>query len=185
MSEAAITQRTGWPTGLLLLILVGGTAVLASYVWGAGEPDFTTGMWGGVPESLKPLYTVSMFLAAGGFFPMTAYVLLRLWRNGATVGEAGFAPLTACYGMILIASAAWVPLTLLMLRDPSDAMWLAVRGVLFVAAFGSLGVLSALFKATTDRGTFWKLALAGCVLFCNQTVLLDALIWPYFFPTGS
>lgn len=185
MSDASTQERSGWPISFLLWNLIGGIAVLGSYVWGAGEPDFIEGMWGGIPEALKPLYTVSMFLAAGGYFPMTAYVLLRLWRGGAVVGEAGFAPLTACYALILVASAAWGPLTLMMLRDPSDLMWLAVRGVLLIVAFGSLGVLSALFRSTTDRGAFWKLAVAGCLLFCNQTVLLDALIWPIFFPTGS
>ena len=34
--------------------LVGGVAVLASYVVGVGDPVFTAGMWGGVPEALRP-----------------------------------------------------------------------------------------------------------------------------------
>lgn len=178
--------RAGWPLAFLVINLVGGVAVLASYVWGAGQPGFTEGMWGGIPESLKPVYTVSMFLAAGGYFPMTAYLLLHVWRSGAGLGARGFAPFTLCYAMILLASAAWVPLTFAMIGDPGTAAWLAVRGVLFIAAFGSLGVLVGLFRATPrDRGAFWKLAVAGCLLFCNQTVVLDSLIWPAFFPTGG
>ena len=52
-------------TALIVLNLVGGIAVLASYAWGiGGHPDARNALWGGVPDSLRPLYTVSMFSAA-------------------------------------------------------------------------------------------------------------------------
>ena len=57
---------------LLLMIAFGGTAVLGSYVLAlVGEPSLQSGLWGGLPESLKGMYTVNMFLAAGAFFPAT------------------------------------------------------------------------------------------------------------------
>ena len=47
--------------------VVGGTAVLGSYWLGlAGDPEAGTKLWGGVPESIRPAYTVSMLLAIAG-----------------------------------------------------------------------------------------------------------------------
>jgi hypothetical protein len=186
MTSESAAIRVGLPGAFVATNVAGGIAVLASYVYGMGDPVFTGGMWGGVPDALRLLYTVSMLLAAAGYFPMTAYVLLRLWKRDASIAGLGFAPITVCYGMFLIASALWVPFTLAFLNAPSSAAWLAVRGVLFIAALGSIGVLASLFVAQPrDRGSFWKLAVASCLLFCNQTVLLDALVWPYFFPTAA
>jgi hypothetical protein len=56
---------------LLALNVIGGTAVLASYVVGLGAVPGDA-LWGGVPESLRPLYTVNMFLAAAGYFLFTS-----------------------------------------------------------------------------------------------------------------
>ena len=54
------------------MIAFGGTAVLGSYVLAlVGEPSLQSGLWGGLPESLKGMYTVNMFLAAAAFFPAT------------------------------------------------------------------------------------------------------------------
>lgn len=51
---------------LLLITLVGGLAVIASYFWGfTAYPDASTTLWGGVPASAIPVYTTNMLLAAG------------------------------------------------------------------------------------------------------------------------
>ena len=50
---------------LLALNALGGGAVLWSYVVGLmGDSSVGNALWGGVPETLRPLYTVNMFLAA-------------------------------------------------------------------------------------------------------------------------
>ena len=185
MATMEASQGRGPAAAFIALNVAGGIAVLGSYVLGLGRPD-AGAVWGGVPDALRPVYTVSMFLAAFGYFPMTAYALLRLAKPEVRIGSRGFGVVNLCYALILGPSALWMPLTFAMLDAPSTATWLAVRGVLFLAAAGSLGVLAALFAAEPrDRGGFWKLAVAGAVLFCNQTVLLDALIWPAYFPTSS
>lgn len=170
----------------IALNVLGGLAVLGSYVHGlASYPETRGDVWGGVPEALQPLYTVSMLLATLGYFPMTAYVLFRLSRRPVRVGPFGFGFFHACYAAILVFSAVWMPLTFAMLDAPSPGLWFAIRAVLGLVAAGSLGVGVGLFAARPrDRGPFWRLALAGCVLFCNQTVLLDALVWPYFWDQG-
>ena len=77
---------------LVAVLVVGGLAVLASYVVGfLTHPDTRWGIWGGVPASLRPLYTVSMLLAAAGFFPMTIYLLFRVdVDNGSLAGVSGY-----------------------------------------------------------------------------------------------
>jgi len=55
--------------------------------------------------------------------------------------------------------------------------------VLAVVGAASLGVLVALL-ALEPKGSrlAHALAVAGCVFFCIQTALLDAIVWPAFFP---
>ena len=46
---------------LLILIALGGSAVLGSYVLAlVGTPELRSGLWGGLPESLKGAYTVCL-----------------------------------------------------------------------------------------------------------------------------
>ncbi len=46
--------------------------VLASYVHGyVTNPDIRWDIWGGIPSSLRPVYTVSMLGATAGFFLFT------------------------------------------------------------------------------------------------------------------
>jgi hypothetical protein len=50
---------------LIAIILIGGVAVLGSYIWGIlAYPDAGQILWGGVPEIIRPFYMVNMFLAA-------------------------------------------------------------------------------------------------------------------------
>jgi len=179
LSEEAPLRANGV---FVALNVLGGIAVLGSYVYGlSAHPETRGGVWGAVPDILRPLYTASMLLAALGYFPMTGYVLLRLARSPVRVGPFGFGVFHACYAAILLPSAVWMPLTFAMLEQPSPALWAAIRTVLALVAAGSLGVAVCLVAARPrDRGPFWRLAVAGCILFCNQTVLLDALLWPYF-----
>jgi hypothetical protein len=166
---------------LALLNALGGIAVLASYVWGLGQPAVAGGLWGGVPEGLRPLYTGSMFGAAAGYFPFTHYLLMRLDPEGTRLGGSGYGLLFLFYGLILIPSALWLPLTAEMLAAPSDGLWWTIRTVLFGVAAGSLGILWAVVMAVPRRRGR-TLAIVGALAFCLQTVALDALVWPWFFP---
>ena len=168
---------------LLWLNAVGGVAVLASYAVGLGSESVAAGLWGGVPESLRPLYTVNMFLAAGGYFLFTYYIVFRLCRAG--VDAPGSLPswvYAAAYAAILVPSALWLPLTALMLSAPSGLLWFAIRLVLALVGFGSLTLLVSLLtlRAPVPRGR--ALAVIGLLPFILQTAVLDALIWPAYFP---
>jgi hypothetical protein len=169
---------------LLALNLLGGAAVLGSYAHGLADGATRGALWGGVPESLRPLYTLSMGLATAGYFAFSFYVFFRLDPARTRVaGGFGFRTFHLLYALILLPSALWLPLTAQMLAAPSGALWLAIRGVLGLVALGSLGLLMALasaqpVSARSARGV----ALAGALAFAIQTAVLDALVWPAFFP---
>jgi hypothetical protein len=164
--------------------LFGGLAVLGSYAYcliaySAQAGDF----WGGVPDGLRPLYTVNMGLAAAGYFAFTYFLLYRLKPAADHAGRFGFGTFNALYAMILVPSALWMPLTFAMLESPSDGLWWAIRLTLAAVGIGSLGLLAGLVAVRPRPPSLaHKLAVAGSVAFCSQTAILDALVWPAYFP---
>jgi hypothetical protein len=169
---------------LLLLNAIGGTAVLVSYWLGLREPGLPDALWGGVPESLRPLYTVNMFLAAGGYFLFTPYILLRLQpAETRLAGRFGYGLFHVLYALVLFPSALWLPLTAALIASPSAVLWALVRLDLLLVGLGALGLLASLLSlraAPRGRG----LAIVGLLPFCLQTAVLDAVIWPAFFPVS-
>jgi hypothetical protein len=170
---------------LLAINVLGGSAVLGSYVHGlASNPLMRAEVWGGVPESLRPLYTVNMLLAALGYFAFSYFVMFRLDPDATRIGRRfGFGVFHVLYALILVPSALWMPLTFAMLESPSGPLWLAIRGVLLAVGVGSLGLLAAVASVRPAQAVgARRLALVGTVAFCLQTAVLDALVWPAFFP---
>lgn len=187
MSEPVPAERhpSGSPRGrLLVLIALGGAAVLGSYLLTFSRPDAATILWGGVPESWKGFYTVNMFLAAGGFFPFTLLFLQADPARFAFAGGRGHGTLFVLYFLVLIPSALWLPLTYAFADSGGNmALWWAVRVDLALVAVGALGILlAALTIRPAPNRIFQVVAVAGAVAFCIQTVLLDALIWPAYYP---
>ncbi len=170
---------------LAVVIVSGGIAVLASYAHGyVTHPDIRWDIWGGIPGALRTLYTVSMLCAAAGFFPFTLFILFRVRPDSVRFpANRGYGVFTLSYALVLAGSAAWSPLTYAMLQSPSAPIWLAIRVTLGVVAAASLGLLGALFALKQrESATWYRLAVIGCLLFCWQTVVLDAVLWPYYFP---
>jgi hypothetical protein len=170
---------------LLWLNLLGGSAVLASYAHGLVSNPLTRGaLWGGVPDSLRPLYTASMLLAAAGYFAFGFFVFFRLDPARSRIaGRFGFRAFHALYALVLVPSALWLPLTFAMLEAPSGALWLAIRGVLALVALGSLGLVVAIATARPPEAPVSRaVAIAGAVAFSFQTAVLDAWVWPAYFP---
>ena len=167
------------------VILVGGTLVPASYLHGLLTHPLTRGsIWGGVPDVLRPLYSVSMILAALGFFLFTGFILFRVNAGRTRVARRfGFEVFTLLYFMILIPSALWMPLTFAMLESPSQGLWWAIRADLILVGAGSVLMFPALLTLNpVKRGWLFALAILGLTFFALQTAVLDALVWPAYFP---
>ncbi|MBN2258179.1 MAG: hypothetical protein JW704_10195 [Anaerolineaceae bacterium] len=164
---------------LILINILGGLAVLGSYAWGfLTFPNAADILWGGVPPDLRPVYTVSMFLAAAGYFIFSIFILHLDADKAEIPKKNGYRIFNALYAVILISSALWLPLTMLTIRQASPLMVWLVRLDLAVVAIASLGLFHALLKVH-PRKTAWlqRLAVLGCVFFCFQTVVLDAIVW--------
>lgn len=169
---------------LLLITLVGGLAVIASYVWGfTAYPDASTTLWGGVPASAIPVYTTNMLLAAGGFLFFTAYLLFGIDASQVKVFiNYDFRLFIYLYAVILVLSALWMPFSIAAYYQSSIAFLWVVRLVLWITGLASLVLLSALLTLQ-PRGRSWVhwAAVVGCIFFCVQTVILDAVTWVIFF----
>jgi len=168
---------------LLLMIIFGGSAVLGSYVLAlVGEPSLQSGLWGGLPESLKGMYTVNMFLAAGAFFPATFLLGFKTDLDDFS-GQAGlsFTALMAAYAAILMPSALWLPLTALYIQDPSTLLWIAIRVVLLAVGGGASTVAYMLIRRAQKGPLLAWGAVAFFFFFWLQTMILDAIVWPYFY----
>ncbi len=170
---------------LLWLNVLGGIAVLGSYVHGLASHPLTRGaVWGDVPEALRPFYTVNMFLAAAGYFAFSSFVFRRLDPARTRIaGGFGFGAFHVLYALILVPSALWLPLTFEMLEAPSASLWLTIRVTLALVGLGSLGLMAAVASAAPHGAArARRIALLGTLFFSLQTAVLDALVWPAYFP---
>jgi hypothetical protein len=170
---------------LMLLILAGGLTVLGSYAMVfQANPDTIRSMWGGVPGNILTIYQVNMLWGTLGYFAFTYYFLFHRGAESTRFSNSfQVKVLLAAYSLILFPSAAWTPLTLQMINEPSNLTWFLIRLVLGLVAAGSLMLLYLLVRTKPSRpGLVYMLALVGAIGFNLQTVVLDALLWPAFFP---
>ena len=168
---------------LIALNIVGGIAVLTSYAIGLfSESSVGAALWGGVPERLRPLYTINMFAAAAGYFLFTPYIVFRLRPETTRIaGRFGYGLFWILYALVLLPSAIWLQLTEAVIAQPSAWLWAVVRLDLALVGFGSLGLLVSLLTLGSPVPRGRALAVIGLLPFCLQTAVLDALVWPAFF----
>ena len=169
---------------MLWINVLGGLAVLGSYAWGLGTHESPGAVWGGVPEWMKPAYTGSMLSAAGGYFLFAGSLLFGVDADRARFARTwDFRLVNGLFLLILVPSALWMPLTFQMLEAPSPGLWFAIRAVLALVALGSLGLLVAVVTVRPRTpAVAHALAVLGLVAFAVQTALLDAIVWPAYFP---
>ncbi len=169
---------------LLIINILGGAAVIGSYVFGLkGQSGGANVLWGGVPNSLRPVYTVSMILSALGFFAFIYFILFRLVPGEVLIGgRFGFSLFYAIFLVILVASAFWMPLTNAYVGNPSTGMWIGIRTVLALVGLGSIALMLALLTLQTKvPGISYWLAVAGSGYFAFHTAILDAIVWAALF----
>jgi len=169
----------------LFVNLAGGACVLASYALGfTGNPESVGRLWGGVPKALQPTHTTSMLLATVGYFAFTHFLVLRVEPQRMRIAERWtYSAFVGLYAALLIPSARWMPLTFRMLDAPSNSTWIATRAVLAVVGGASVLLVVALCKVSPREPRWaWRLAVLGAFAFAVQTALLDALVWPAYFP---
>ena len=165
----------------LAINIIGGILVIGSYYFGLRGGKGVDVLWGGVPENIKPIYTISMLICAVGYFIFFSYIISNLggetFKSTYWLGEKLFLIL---FALILVASALWMPLVNVMVGNPSTLVWVGIRIVLAVVALASLGVVVALITISPrPTGAFYYSALIGMIWFTIHTGILDAIVWPY------
>jgi len=163
---------------LLVVNIIGGMAVIGSYVLGlSGKTDGTNALWGGMPLSVRPVYTISMIISALGYFAFLHFILFRL--NPASFN---FNILYLIFLGILVPSAFWMPLTNAFVANPGTALWIIIRLVLAIVGLSSCALAGVLISLhTRETGFAYWLAVAGSVYFAFHTAILDMILWPIFF----
>jgi hypothetical protein len=98
---------------MLWINIIGGVAVLGSYVYGLlSHPGSGEALWGGVPQEVRPLYTAGMLFAVLGYFAFTYFLFFRLDPGKARIGNRyRFRVFNWLYVGILAPSTLWMPLT--------------------------------------------------------------------------
>jgi hypothetical protein len=165
---------------LLLVITLGGGAVLGSYVLGLRDKaGGSAALWGGVPARVRLLYTVSMLISVVGYFAVLYYVFFELDAVEVTFGgRLGFWVFFPIFVLILFPSALWLPLTKLYLKKPGVGRWVAVRSDLLLVGLASIAMAWAFFALDTgEHGVAYWLATVGSCYFAFHTFVLDGLVW--------
>lgn len=169
---------------LLVIIVLGGVAVIGSYVVGIrGKEGAAATLWGGVPAKIRPLYGVSMILSAAGFLAVLYYVFFRLTPGEVVIGDRfGFEIFFPIFVLILAPSALWLPSSKRYVERPSTIMWIAVRVVLLIVGLASIAMALAFFALEVDGrdAAYWAATVGSCY-FAFHTFVLDAVIWAALF----
>ncbi len=169
---------------LLIINILGGIAVIGSYIFGlSGQSGGANVLWGGVPVSIRPVYTVSMVISALGYFAFIYYILFRLVPSEVVIANHfGFLLFFFIFILILAPSAFWMPLTNSYVNTHLNSTWIAIRIVLALVGLASIALVWALLSLQTKNHTlsYW-LAVAGSAYFAFHTAILDAVIWAALF----
>ena len=169
---------------LVWIIITGGVAVLGSYIYGfSSQPGAADILWGGVPQGMRPIYSVNMLLASAGFFIFTYFVLFHINSSEHLVSNRyRFGVFHILYAGILYPSAIWLPLTFAAVMESSIILLWLVRIALVVVGLASLELFVTLLRLKPKQFTlmYW-LAIIGCGFFSVQTVILDGIVWNFFF----
>ena len=141
-------------------------------------------LWGAVPDHIRPYYTICMFLAAIGYFFFTGYILQYVsFETTQIFGCYNFTIINLLYAGFLIPSAFWISMTFAMIINPSVFLWIGIRIILFTVGFSSIGLFLAFFFSNFEKSSWLFYAgIAGLIPFSIQTMILDAIVWPYYFP---
>ena len=169
---------------LLIINVVGGAAVIGSYVFGlAGHSGGANVLWGNISTSVRPLYFVSMILAALGYFAFLYFILFRIVPDQTQIANRfGFNLFYWIFIGILVPSALWMTFTYAWVANPGMGWWVAVRAVLIIVGLASCALVWALLSLQSRQPPllYW-MAVGGSAYFAFHTAVLDMIIWPMLF----
>jgi hypothetical protein len=173
-----------------IFIMIFGTLVLVSYLYGLSHASDQAALWGGIPWSQAQFIVPFMFLAAFGFL---MYWWTILYRNDASVMESlrwpwgesdggGGARLLLAFALLVIPSALWLEATIFHLDHEYNWTPLLVVGVLALACVGNILMGLLAYSSYVDESPGGGKMLLGSILLGIQCIIFDGIYWNLKFP---
>ncbi len=160
----------------LLINILGGVAVILSYIIGFKSAKGPETLWGGVPKKLRNLYTFSILTSAVAYFVFSSYIFKML------AGNVDLSFFYYIYATLLTASALWLPLVNMMAKKNRKWTWISIRTVLVLTSF-SFFLLLVILLCTVPTGIHYYISVIGLVFATLHTGVLDAILWPHYWKT--
>ena len=169
----------------ILVNIIGGLAVLGSYAAGLGFfPEYRETLWGGVRGIWKPVLTVSMLLAAGGYLIFCYFALFREGEYFFRVNIFVEIPTITLLTLIFLSSAAlWMPTTITYFLTGNSLWWFLTITILWITAI-SLVVLTGIVSSSNHDSIAtidWIAPTVGLSVITAHCLIVDAIIWVFFF----
>ena len=169
-----INQKT-----FLLVTIIGGLGVILSYILGVRFGKGADALWGGVPQNIRGVYTISMLISAVSYMIFSFYVFLNLGKNSFDNAFRGVMLVFVSYILLLICSALWLPLVNVMVANPKQLIWILIRGTLLITGIASVVITYLLVSAgSKSPNLHYYLSVIGGIIFSVHTLVLDGLFWP-------
>ena len=159
--------------GVTILGLIG---VGVSYYLGMRSmPNGLADLWGNTPESVKPLYYITTSLAFIGFALAFIFIVFK-------TDLFNYYPISRSVIVILVAAMLWMPYVAEMATDPTSFTWMKIRISLLLVGLGAWFFFRRMWLMSGEEYGVWKkLAVVGSGIFFFHTMVMDAILWPYYY----
>ncbi|MBN4081011.1 hypothetical protein JYT44_01465 [Caldithrix abyssi] len=172
----------------IIINLIGGAAVLGGNAFAlVTHPKLRNDLWGGIPESWKPLYIASMLIAAFGYVTAMYYLIYKEGLKSKYFwGKADASVLTILLVLFLLSASMWIHSTFAYLESPSSGIWTMIQIELRTKALAIL-LFTIGLATTTERSqpSIHRWAVIGISFTSFHCLVLDAILWTMKFPKGE
>lgn len=158
----------------LIILALFGIPVILSYIFGIKRIKNIDLLWGGMPKKIQKILTISMLISALSFFVFSSYIFVLSYKHYNLIN------IYFLYAVLLGSAALWLPLMIEVIELRKKIYWILTRISLALVGLCSIVLLSMMIFSTY-YGLFFTFAITGLSLFSIHTVVLDAIVWPYFF----
>lgn len=171
---------------ILFVNTILGLLLLYTYYFSINKLEKPQRLWGRIHEKYRPVYTVSMLLAALGYMLMMYFLVVKVKNNNELLRE-----ILVLQIIVILASMLWMPLATKYIKNKNEdknknkniILKFAIILILFTVAIASLGnffkVLSINFPQKDINVRFFSVIGAFYLFF--HTFALDFLSWNYNF----
>tara|TARA_X000000950_G_scaffold288558_1_gene405955 strand:+ start:2738 stop:3268 length:531 start_codon:yes stop_codon:yes gene_type:complete len=171
---------------ILFVNTIFGLLLVYSYYFSINKLEKPQRLWGRIHEKYRPVYTVSMLLAALGYMLMMYFLVVKVKNNNELLRE-----ILVLQIIVILASMLWMPLATKYIKNKNEdknknkniILKFAIILILFTVAIASIGnffkVLSINFPQKDINVRFFSVIGAFYLFF--HTFALDFLSWNYNF----